>query len=76
MPEQLWFDFPEGMVPTEAPEPWVEELADKTEVDRLVTMGVLVPAAQFTKQITGKLTTKFVRDWRLKEYGKDGMGLQ
>ena len=71
VPEQLWFDFPEGMVPTEAPEPWVEELADKTEVDRLVTMGVLVPAAKFTKQITGKLTTKFVRDWRLKEYGKD-----
>eukprot|EP00435_Cladocopium_sp_Y103_P044674 s1582_g12.t1 len=74
VPEALWFDFPHDSTPVHEPDSWIEELADQTEVKRLVAMGVLVPAAQFTKQISGKLTTKFVRDWRLKEYGKDESG--
>ena len=54
--------------PTEPPEAWIDELADRTEVNRLVEMVVLVLADQFDGAVTGKLTTKFVRDWRLKDY--------
>ena len=34
-------------------------------------MGLLVHAEEFAGEICGKLTTKFVRDWRLKPYGAD-----
>ena len=67
--EQLWADFPIESTPTAPPEAWIDELADRTELQRrLVEMGVLVPAAQFDGSVTRKLTTKFVRDWRLKDY--------
>ena len=73
-PEQRWSDYPIDATPSSAPESWIEDLADKTEVKRLVEMGVRVPAAQFDKPVTGKLTTKFVRDWRLKDYtNSDGV---
>ena len=71
IPEEVWSDHPIDGIPTDPPEKWVEDVADRTEVQRLVAMGVLVPAAQFSGEITGKLTTKFVRDWRLKDYTKD-----
>ena len=73
-PEQLWSDHPIDATPALPPEQWIEDLADQTEVKRLVEMGVLVPAAQFDKPVTGKLTTKFVCDWRLKDYtNSDGV---
>ena len=34
-------------------------------------MEVLIPAEQFQGEVTGSLTTKFVRDWRLKQYGDE-----
>ena len=57
-PEQLWSDHPIDATPASSPELWIEDLAGKTEVKRLVEMGVLVPAAQLDKPVTGKLTTK------------------
>ena len=71
IPEGVWSDHPIDAAPPQPPEQWVEDLADRTEVQRLVTMGVLVPSSEFTGEVTGKLTTKFVRDWRLKDYTKD-----
>jgi hypothetical protein len=65
--EHLWADFPIDVLPTQSPEKWVKDLADETEVKRLVAMGVLVPAEEFNGEVTGRLTTKFVRDWRLKD---------
>ena len=53
----LWADFPIDVLPTQLPEKWVEDLADETEVRRLVN-----------GKVTGRLTTKFVRDWRLKDH--------
>ena len=52
------------------PESWVDELADKVEIQRLCAMQVLIPAKQFQGEVTGSLTTKFVRDWRLKQWGE------
>ena len=34
-------------------------------------MKVLVRAEEFHGDISGKLTTRFVRDWRLKPYGDE-----
>ena len=69
VPEALWSDHQIDLTPTQAPEPWLDELADKVEIERLCSMGVLVRADEFAGEIHGKLTTKFVRDWRLKPYG-------
>ena len=66
--EHLWADFPIDVLPTQSPEKRVEDLADETEAKRLVAMGVFVPAEEFNGEVTGGLTTKFVRDWRLKDY--------
>ena len=52
----------------------MDDLADETEVQRLVAMGVLVPAEKFEGEVTGRLATKFVRDWRLKDYVNDKRG--
>ena len=70
IPKELWSDHAVDSTP-DSPEPWVDELADRIEVQRLVTMNVLVPAGEFHGEITGKLTTRFVHDWRLKDYVKD-----
>ena len=50
------------VLPTQSREKWVDDLADETEVQRLVAMGVLVPAEKFEGEVTGRLATKFVRD--------------
>ena len=73
VPEALWSDHPTDSMPNFDPEGWVDDLADKVEINRLLKMGVLVLANEFQCEITGKLTTKFVRDWRLKDYD-DGSG--
>lgn len=47
----------------------VDRLADQVEIARLVSMGVLVPAASYSEEVSDSLTTRFVYDWRLKQYG-------
>eukprot|EP00435_Cladocopium_sp_Y103_P026361 s4949_g6.t1 len=54
------------------PEAWVEELADRVEIGRLSDMGVLKELDKYYGEVTGHLTTKFVRDWRQKLYIGDG----
>lgn len=67
VPESLWRDE----VPAEEFEGWIDELADQLEVQRALPTGVLQQAAEYSGDAKGKLTTKFVRDWKLKPYGKD-----
>ena len=69
VPEQLWSDDPTDHSPAD-PSPEVDSLADRVEIQRLCKMNVLVPAASFSGKVSGKLTTKFVRDWRLKDFGE------
>ena len=69
IPDHFWSDAP-AEYPPDTPEKWADELADKVEIQRLRQMLVLVPAAEFSGEVTGSLTTKFVRDWRLKECGE------
>eukprot|EP00435_Cladocopium_sp_Y103_P067384 s792_g30.t1 len=69
IPLELWSDDPIDQTP-KLPERWIDELADKVEIQRLCSMRVLVSAAEFKQEPTGKLTTKFVRDWRLKVFGE------
>ena len=73
VPEALWSDHPTDSMPNFDPEGWVEDLADTVEINRLLKMGVLVLAQEFQGDITGKFTTKFVRDWKLKDCD-DGSG--
>ena len=72
IPEELWSDCPIDRQP-ETPEPWIDRLADMVELGRLCGMNVLeeVTAEQLTQE--EHLTTKFVYDWRLKDFtSKDG----
>ena len=69
IPDQLWSVAAVEYHP-EVPEPWLNKLADRVEIQRLCQMKVLVPAAEFQGEVPGILTTKFVRDWRLKEFGE------
>lgn len=68
-PEAVWSNCDVKTVPA-LPGEEVEEVADMIEIKRLLDMGVLV-RAEDGGPISGgctKLTTKFVRDWRLKDY--------
>ena len=47
-------------------EKWIDDPADKVEIEHLCNIQVLVPQSEFQGEITGSLTTKMVRDWRLK----------
>eukprot|EP00435_Cladocopium_sp_Y103_P049113 s1418_g14.t1 len=69
IPLEVWSDDPIDKTPP-TPERWIDELADRIEIERLCTMRVLVRASEFSEEPTGKLTTKFVRDWRLKMFGE------
>jgi hypothetical protein len=71
VPEALWSDEPTSKQPAN-PEAWVDRLADQVEIDRLLSMGVLMKRDDFSGEITGNLTTRFVYDWRLKAYKADG----
>lgn len=48
----------------------MENLADKIEIQRFCSTQVLVPTARFPGDVTGNLTTEFVRDWRLTKLEK------
>ena len=69
--ESLWSDNSLEETPAD-PEPWVDELADKLEISRLLEMGVLKRLEEHEGEVFGKLTTKFVRDWRIKLFVGDG----
>jgi hypothetical protein len=71
IPEALWSDAPTDVIPSYAPEAWIDELADQVEIQRLCSMKVLVRADEYQGDVSGKLTTCFVRDWRLKPYGEE-----
>ena len=70
IPEYLWSDAPVDQPAPGSPEKWIDDLADKVEIERLCNMQVLVPQSEFQGEITGSLTTKMVRGWRLKSYGE------
>ena len=76
IPEGVWSDSLIDQRPA-SPESWIEELADKVEIQRLcaMQMQVFIPADKFQGEVTGRLTTKFVRDLRLKQWG-DGDNAQ
>ena len=46
-------------------------LADETELSRLTSMGVIQREADYdgVAEKSHQLSTKFVRDWRLKQFG-------
>ena len=71
VPEALWHDGSLDEQPP-SPEQLVEDLADKVEIGRLLDMGVLKRFADYEGEISGRLTTRFVRDWRQKLYVGDG----
>ena len=50
----------------------IELLADQLEISRLLEMKVLVRKEEYSRDVLGSLTTKFVRDWRAKLYVDDG----
>ena len=70
IPMELWSDHPIDKQPP-FPDRWIDDLADKVEIQRLREMEVLVLATECQDDPTGKLTTKFVRDWRLKSFSDD-----
>jgi len=65
IPEALWSDAPTDVIPSHAPEAWIDDLADHVEIQRLCGMKVLVRADEYRGDVSGKLTTRFVRYWRL-----------
>lgn len=67
IPEALWRDQDGKNAPPEAEE-YIGRLADKVEMGRLLSVGML--SKDFAnQQCSGSLTTRFVYDWRLKDYG-------
>ena len=64
IPEALWSLAPLDRVPADPPT-WIDDLADEVEEQRLLKMGVL-EAMEGEKAGFKKLTTRFVRDWRVK----------
>ena len=69
VPTELWFDERIDK-PPKPPDKWIDDLADRVEIQRLQNMQVLVPVSKCQDDPTGKLTTKFVRDWRLNRFGE------
>ena len=66
MPMELWSDHTIDDMPPQPPS-WVDDLADKIEIERLKSMGVMIEEELFNgPPINSKLTTKHVHDWRLK----------
>ena len=43
-------------------------LANEVEIGRLMEMGVLIKEELYPSEVTDSLTTKFVHDWRAKDY--------
>ena len=71
IPEELWTDGTQDEKPKE-PEAWIDSIADQVELNRLVSMEVIKQASDEDKDITRSVTTKFVRDWRWKEWKGEG----
>ena len=67
MPEELWYDGDTTVQPPTPPS-WIDRLADKVEIQRLCNMGVLMLESEYGTKVESKLTTRFVYDWRLKDY--------
>jgi hypothetical protein len=67
VPDALWSNLPLDKPPPN-PEPWVDQLADEIEIQRLLEMGVLQKREECTDEICGNLTTRFVYDWRVKQH--------
>ena len=67
VPEAFWSDSSTDR-PPDPPEHWVDKLADEVEISRLLDMGVLQKRDDFAGEVSGNLTTRFVYDWRLKNY--------
>ena len=67
MPEALWSDVDPSVHPP-APPAWIDRLADSVELQRLCSMGVLMKEEDYREPVHSKLTTRFVYDWRLKDY--------
>eukprot|EP00435_Cladocopium_sp_Y103_P022455 s491_g5.t1 len=65
--ERLWSDHPLTEQPPD-PGDKVDRLADEVEISRLLEMKVLVASSDYTGDVKGRLTTKFVKDWRKKVY--------
>ena len=70
MPDALWSNASLDK-PPQAPEAWIETLADAVEIDRLLKMGVLQKAEDCQDPVSGTLTARFVYDWRIKD-SRDG----
>ena len=67
IPEELWSDEPLNRPPPE-PTPEVDRKADEIEVQRLKKMGVLAQLENGEAETLGRLTTRMVYDWRIKDY--------
>ena len=67
VPDALWSNLPLDKPPSN-PEPWVDQLADEIEIQRLLEMGVLQKREECTDEVCGSLTTRFVYDWRVKQH--------
>ena len=65
--KELWRDFL-GEEKPPPPDKWIDDLADEVELQRLLKMGVITMAVEKDSGIKRMLTTKMVRDWRLKDY--------
>ena len=66
MPQELWSNHDTSQQPPE-PAAEIDQLADQVELQRLLSMGVLLKACDYNKEVTDKLTTKCVYDWRLRD---------
>ena len=67
VPDALWCAGSLEKQP-QAPESWVDQLADQVEISRLLSMGVLQRKEECLDEISGSLTTRFVYDWRIKDH--------
>eukprot|EP00435_Cladocopium_sp_Y103_P035447 s2263_g9.t1 len=70
--ERLWSDHPLTEQPPD-PGDEVDKLADEVEINRLLEMKVLVASGDYTGDVKGRLTTKFVKDWRKVYVSLDGL---
>jgi hypothetical protein len=61
IPDELWSDAPTDQLAPESPDKWIDDLADRVEIQRLCSMQVLVPRDDSHGEITGSLATKMVR---------------
>ena len=68
VPEELWNDGDVTIQPIDPPK-WIDRMADKVEIERLCKMGVLQLESEYSgDSIQDSLTTRFVYDWRVKDY--------